>query len=133
MNAKDILAAFYERLAEKRFNDAVELFQDHGEILWSVPGKGPMAGQYASKPDIEKMLATLADGRYGEVERFIHAYCLSDDGEHVAVQYLLRMRRGDQICDAVAIDGWHIHHGKLAEVWTFFEAMYEFDAWTGSS
>jgi hypothetical protein len=132
MNAKDTLAGFYELLGQKRFSDAVDLFQDHGEVLWSVPGKGPMAGHYSSKAAIEKMLETFADGRYGQIERPIHAFCVSDDGEHIAVQYLLRMRRGDEICDVVAVDGWHVHDGRLAEVWMFLETLYDFDAWTSA-
>jgi ketosteroid isomerase-like protein len=131
--ARQTLTTYYARLAENRFHDAVALFHDHEDVLWSIPGKGPMAGHYSSKPDIEKALETLADGRYGAVERPIHAICESDDGEHIAVQYLLRMRRADKICDIVAVDGWHVHDGELAEVWTFFETLYDFDAWTSST
>lgn len=129
MDSKALLSSYYGLLAERRYADAVALFRDTGDVLWSVSGTGPMAGRYESKGEIEDALRAFSDGRLGEVERPVHAYCLADDGEHVCVQYLLRMRRGGRTCDVVAIDAWHLHDGALAEVWTFFETLYEFDAW----
>jgi ketosteroid isomerase-like protein len=130
-HTRDLLGRYYGLLAEQRFADAAALFRDDGEVLWSIPGTGPLAGTYDSKEAIEQALRCMDGGRYGEVKRPIHAFCLADDGEHVCAQYLLRMTRGEEHCDVVAIDAWHIHDGKLAEVWTFFETLYDFDAWTG--
>ena len=130
MDAKELLSTYYGRLAEHRYAEAAAMFRDDGDVLWSIPGEGPLAGRHESKAAIEKALQTFADGRIGEVKRPIHAYCVADDGEHVCVQYLLHLQREGKICGIVAIDAWHIHDGALAEVWTFFETLYEFDAWT---
>jgi hypothetical protein len=133
MDTRTLLDSYYAHLANDEFAEAAALFRDEGDIIWSIPGKGPLAGKYETKADIEKALARLGSGQYGEIRRPMHAYCLADDGEHVCAQYLLRMVRGDEVCDVVAIDAWHIDGDRLAEVWTFFETLYDFDAWTSSS
>jgi ketosteroid isomerase-like protein len=130
MDARELLGKYYGLVAEKRFGDAVALFRDEREVVWSIPGRGPMAGKYESKAAIEKTLHRLDGGQFGDVSRPIHSFCLADDGEHVCAQYLLRMTRGGRTCDIVAIDAWHVDGDSLAEVWTFFETLYEFDAWT---
>lgn len=130
MDVRELLDRYYGLVAGKKFADAAALFRDTGEVLWSIPGEGPLAGKYESKAAIEKALQRLDGGQFGAVSRPMHAYCLADDGEHVCAQYLLRMTRDGQACDVVAIDAWHIHDDRLAEVWTFFETLYEFDSWT---
>jgi ketosteroid isomerase-like protein len=130
MDSRELLSTYYGLVSEKRYTEAVALFRDDGDVLWSIPGTGELAGKYESKAAIEDALRRMDGGRYGEVKRPMHAFCLADDGEHVCAQYLLRMTRGEQNCDIVAIDAWHIHDGALAEVWTFFETLYDFDAWT---
>jgi ketosteroid isomerase-like protein len=133
VNSTELLSTYYRLLADRKYDEAVTLFRNDGDVLWSIPGKGPMAGAFDSKPAIEKALHQFHDGRFGEIHRPIHAFCVAHDGEHVCVQYLLRMVRGREICDIVAIDAWHVDGGSLAEVWTFFETLYDFDAWTGAA
>jgi hypothetical protein len=129
VESTELLDRYYGLVAEKKFTEAAALFRDTGDVLWSIPGAGPLAGRYESKEAIEKALGDLDGGGYGQTKRFMHAYCVADDGEHVCAQYLLRLTRNGETCDVVAIDAWHIHDA-LAEVWTFFETLYDFDAWT---
>lgn len=130
VESTELLDRYYGLVAEQRYAEAAALFRDHGDVLWSIPGTGPLAGKYESRADIEAALRRMDGGRFGKVSRPMHAYCLADDGEHVCAQYLLRMVRDGEVCDVVAIDAWHIHDGALAEMWTFFETLYDFDAWT---
>lgn len=130
MGSRELLTRYYALLAERKFAEAVDLFREDGDILWSIPGTGPLAGKYETKAAIEGALKLFDGGTLGEVERPMHAICLADDGEHVCAQYLLRLRDGEASRDIVAIDAWHIDGDALAEAWTFFENPADFDLWT---
>jgi ketosteroid isomerase-like protein len=130
MGSRELLTRYYALLADQKFAAAVDLFRNEGEIIWSIPGTGPLAGKYETKAAIEAALNIFDGGSLGTVERPMHAICLADDGEHVAAQYLLRLRDGDATRDIVAIDAWHVDGDSLAEVWTFFENPADFDQWT---
>src|SRR5579859_7858109 len=128
--ARAQLQRYYELLDDGKLSEAVGLFDSEGEVLWSIPGRGEMAGKYETIPAILDSLERFHSGKYGVVDRPVHAICAAPDGEHACVQYLLRMKRGEEVCRVVAIDAWHVRDSGLAEAWTFFETPYQFDEWT---
>ncbi len=133
MEVREMLARYYRLLAEGGFGEAAGMFRPDGDVLWSIPGHGGLAGKYQSRAEIRDALARFHDGGLGTVKRPVHAICAAADGEHVCVQYLLRMVRGDKVCNIDAIDAWHVTADHLAECWTFLEKPDELDAWTGDA
>ncbi len=131
MEMKELLETYYTRLKAKDFAGAVELFADEGEVSLNIAGRGPIGGSYQTKDAILKALTAMEDGRFGEVKRGVHTYCLSDDGVHACVQYTLRFIRDGVQHDFFTTDGWHLHGGRLEEVWTTWDDTYVFDEWTG--
>jgi hypothetical protein len=133
MGAQEMLARYYGLLAEGGFGEAAGMFRPSGDVLWSIPGHSGLAGRYRSRAEIRGALERFHDGSLGTVRRPVHAICVADDNEHVCVQYLLRMVRGEAVCNIDAIDAWHVAGDDLAECWTFLEKPHELDAWIGEA
>jgi ketosteroid isomerase-like protein len=127
---EEIVRRYYELLAEHDFAAAAAMFKSERIILWAVPGRGRMAGEYQSVADIQAALEKFHDGGFGAIKRDLHALCYAGDGDHVYAQYVLTMSRDDKRCKVGVIDAWHVRKGHLAHVWSFLEDQYAFDEWT---
>jgi len=130
LDNESLVRAFYDHLAGGDIDQAVSLFRD-GQTLWSVPGRGPLAGEHEGRESIRTALGQWEKGGYCRFERSMHALCAAGDNDHVYAQYVLRMGRDGVTGKVGVIDAWHVRDGELAHVWTFFEDQYLFDEWSG--
>jgi len=129
----DVVRRFYDLLTAGDLDAAVGLFRE-GQILWEVPGRSPLAGEFESKHDIRAALQRWASGEYGTFGRDMHCLCAADDDDHVYAQYVLSRTVGEKTSRVGVIDAWHVRNGELAHVWSFIENLYKFDGWlTGPS
>jgi ketosteroid isomerase-like protein len=95
------------------------------EVVWHVPGRGPLAGDHAGLDAVGTHFARVAElsGATHRVE--LHDVIGNDD--HVVALHAARGERGDQKLDVNAMHVCHVRDGKITEVWTVQHDLYTWD------
>ena len=103
------------------------------EVVWHVPGRSALAGDYTGREGISQLFARLAERSGGTLRVDLHDVTAS--GEHVVALHELRATREGAKLSSKQLVVFHIHAGRITEVWgPVSMTQYEDDGfWGGES
>lgn len=95
------------------------------DIVWHVPGRGPLAGDHAGHDAVGAHFALVRElsGATHRVE--LHDVLANDD--HAVALHAARAERPGKQFDVSAMQVFHIRDGKITEAWTVHHDLYAFD------
>ena len=95
------------------------------DVVWHVPGRGPLAGDHAG---LEAVGAHF--GRVAELSGSTHRVEVHDvvgNDSHVVVLHAARAERNGKRLDLNALHLFHVRDGKVIEAWTVHHDLYAWD------
>jgi ketosteroid isomerase-like protein len=100
------------------------------EIVYTVPGKSPLAGRTTGLADHVEMLKKARQMSEGSLT--LTPGAVAQDGEHLFVWGTIRAQRGERRLDAKHCVVFRFDSGKIVEGWTVPTDLYAFDDfWSG--
>ncbi|MGA8296363.1 MAG: nuclear transport factor 2 family protein [Acidimicrobiales bacterium] len=117
----------YAAFSKGDFADLTDVFAD--DIVWHVPGPGPLAGTYRGRDAVFGMFARLAEETGGTFRLEVHDVVANDD--HSVALVTGFASRGGKSFESREAHVFHVKGGKITEFWestTEPEAAVEF--WT---
>jgi uncharacterized protein len=103
----------YTAFGEGDMQTVDEVFAD--DIVWHMPGAGPLSGDRGSKKEVFEFFGQLAEMSNGTFAIDIHDVLGGDD--HVVVLSKARASRNGKSLEAQGVDIWHVKDGKATEFW----------------
>jgi len=120
---EDLMKKGYEAFGSGDLDAVRELFAD--DIVWHVPGRSPLAGDYKGKEEVLGFLAKTMEMTGGTFKLDVHDVMAGD--EHgVALTTATAEREGKRLSNR-AVQVVHIRGGKLTESWFHPEDQYAVD------
>jgi uncharacterized protein len=119
----EVLRTVYEALAGGDFGTLMGLLSD--DIAAHVPGRSPVAGEYAGKEAVGGYVATLAELSGGTL-RFEH-HAVVATGEHGVGLVKDLAERGDRVLSMNNVHVWHVTDGSPSEIWIYPGDLYAWD------
>ncbi len=116
------------RRAYKAFEEADVDFMRRfyaDNIVWHVPGRGPVSGTYRGQEQVFGFLAKLRELLPEGLEIELHDVLAND--EHAVSLHRARGRRGDKVLDNMEVLVSHIKDGRVVEVWSHVFDQYAND------
>jgi ketosteroid isomerase-like protein len=104
----------YEAFAKGDVATATELFSK--DIVWHVPGSGPLCGDHVGRDAVFAVFGKMAE-LSGDFRAEVHDI-LANDEHAVALTRSVGSRQGKQL-NMPNVDVWHIREGKFTEFWSF--------------
>src|SRR5262249_49759490 len=95
------------------------------DVVWHVPGRGPLAGDLAGLEAVGAHFARLAKLSGGTARVEVHDVLAND--EHVVALHAVRTERAGKKLDLNALHLFHVRDGKITEVWTVHHDLYAWD------
>ncbi|HXF56848.1 MAG TPA: nuclear transport factor 2 family protein [Actinomycetota bacterium] len=120
---EDLLRRGYEAFARGDLQTVGEVFAD--DIVWHVPGRGPLAGTYRGRDEVMGFFARLFDlsgGRFG-----LEVHDLLANDEHGVVLVVARGERAGKTLEAYDVHVWHLRDGRAVEYWGHPFDLYAVD------
>lgn len=99
------------------------------DVVWHVPGRSALAGDYKGPDEILDLLRTLSAHTGGTFRAEICA--VLNDSDRVVVLEQETAQRGDARLDVLAAIDYEIHAGRITEVTVYQGDAYEFDEFWG--
>jgi ketosteroid isomerase-like protein len=103
----------YRAIAKQDLYLLRNLFAD--DAVWHVPGESVVAGTHEGPEAIAAMFGKLRDETDGTVRLDLHDVAASPD--HVVALQGVRAHRDTRTLDAQQLVVFHVHAGKIREVW----------------
>jgi ketosteroid isomerase-like protein len=104
-----------------------EIFAD--DIVWHIPGRSPLAGDYKGKNEVFGFFGQLAERSGGTFSLDVHDILGND--EHVVAMTHEQAERGGRSLDVHGVHVWHVRDGKAVEFWGLADDVYaEDDFWS---
>ncbi|MCT9934829.1 nuclear transport factor 2 family protein [Planotetraspora sp. A-T 1434] len=95
------------------------------DVVFHVPGRGPLAGDYSGKDEVIAYLGRLGQIVTGAVQ-FEPASFLADD-DQVAALLRIHGERDGKVLDERGVHVFRIVDGKITERWSFPQDSYVID------
>jgi uncharacterized protein len=96
------------------------------DVVFHVPGRGPLVGDYSGKQEVMRYLAQYNDLTGGGM-RIEPQEFLSGE-EHVAALVHIRGERSGRVLDDRGMHLFRISNGKISERWSYPQDPYSTDA-----
>ena len=120
---EELLRSEYSARARRDMDDLAELFADG--IVWHVPGRSLIAGQYRGKDAVMAYVRRRQELAAGTFEIEVHDVLANNDwGLIIATG---RARRAGETHEWRAHGLYRFRDGKIAECWVLPEDQYRFD------
>jgi ketosteroid isomerase-like protein len=119
----DVLGRVYDALAGGDFETLMGLLSD--DIKAHVPGRSPVAGDYAGKEAVGGYVGELA-ARSGGTLRFEPHAVVATGGHGVGLVRDLA-ERGERVLAMNNVHVWHVSDGVPDEIWIYPGDLYEWD------
>ena len=117
----------YDAFSKGDMDTINEIFAD--DIVWHIPGRSPLAGDYKGKNEVFGFFGQLAERSGGTFSLDVHDILGND--EHVVAMTQERAERGGQSLDVHGVHVWHVRDGKAVEFWGVTDDAYaEDDFWS---
>lgn len=95
------------------------------DVVWHVPGRGPLAGDHVGPDAVGAHLARVAE-LSGTTHRLeVHDVIANDD--RVVALYAVRADYGGKKLDLNVLHLFHVRDGKITEVWDVHHDLYAWD------
>jgi uncharacterized protein len=107
----ELVGRGYEAFAQGDIDTVMELFAD--DIVWHVPGRSPIAGEYHGKDGVMAFFGKLMDESGGTFRLAVHDITASD--RHVLAIIDSHVERNGKGYDSHAIHVWHLKDGKAVQ------------------
>ncbi len=95
------------------------------DVVWHIPGRGPLAGNHAGLDAVAAHFARTARLSGGTHRVEIQDMLANDD--HVVVLHSARAERGDKKLDLNVVHLFRVRDGKVTEAWTVQHDLYAWD------
>ncbi|MFC6081105.1 nuclear transport factor 2 family protein [Sphaerisporangium aureirubrum] len=99
------------------------------DVVFHVPGRGPLAGEYQGKEAVLSYLGQLSEITKDTMSYEPQAF-LADD-EHAAVMLRAHGERGGHAIDDRGVHVFRITDGKISERWSYPQDSYAVDEFFG--
>jgi ketosteroid isomerase-like protein len=119
----EIIRAGYEAFAKGDIPAVVAIWAD--DIVWHVPGRSPLAGDYRGAQEVLGFFAQLQERSEGSFRLELHDVTASDD--HVVALVDELGHRGDKSLNGFGAHVWHLRDGKATEFWGMSADAYAQD------
>jgi uncharacterized protein len=93
------------------------------DVVYHVPGRGALAGDYTGKDEVLNYLAKVAEA--GKVELQPSSYLVGDG--HIAVVLDIAGERGDRRLDERGMQLFRLTGGRISERWSYPPESYAAD------
>lgn len=113
----------YEAFAQGDIETVLSLFTD--DILWHVPGRNQLSGDYRGKDEVGGFFMKLNELTSGTFQVDVHDI-LANDERGVGL-VILRGERNGKTLAANDAHIWHVREGLWAEFYSHLWDQYEFD------
>ena len=120
---EDLLRKGFAAFTSGDLNAVQEFFAD--DIVWHVPGKSPLAGDYKGRDEVLGFLAKTMELTGGTFKLEVHDI-LAGDEHAVALTTATAEREGKQLNNN-GVQVLHIRDGKLTESWLHPADQYAAD------
>jgi uncharacterized protein len=110
---EELLRRSFDAFSKGDFEAVAALLSD--DIVYHVPGRGPLAGDHRGKDQVLANFATQAELTGGTFRLEVHDVVANDD--HGIVLTAARAERGDRSWEDNAVLVFHIRDGKISEAW----------------
>jgi ketosteroid isomerase-like protein len=118
-----VLRKVYDALGSGDFGTLMGLLSD--DIKAHLPGRSPLAGDYAGKEAVGGYVARLAELSGGTLRFEPHAVVAT--GEHGVGLVRDLAERGDRVLAMDNVHVWHVTDGAPNEIWIFPGDLYAWD------
>jgi uncharacterized protein len=122
-----LLRRAYEAQAAGDFDSYLDCLSD--DIVLHVPGHSRIAGDYRGKDEVRRHFREIAELSAGTFTTEVHDVLGSDD--HVVGLVNASAAREGRRVELPRIHVWHVHDGKLAELWLHPADQETFDMYWG--
>jgi uncharacterized protein len=95
------------------------------DVVFHVPGRGPLVGDYRGKDEVLRYLTQYSD-RAGSAVRLEPQEFLSGE-DHVAALVHARGERDGRTLDDRGVHLFRISNGKISERWSYPQDLYNTD------
>jgi uncharacterized protein len=113
----------YDAFGKGDIPTVLAMFAD--DIVWHIPGRSPLAGDYTGPQEVLGFFGTLQDRGEGSFRLEFHDLLASDD--HVVVLVNEIAHRGDKALNSPSVHVWHVRDGKVTEFWGMSKDIYAVD------
>jgi uncharacterized protein len=117
----------YAAFARGDFAVLTDLFA--ADLVWHVPGRSQLAGEYRGRDAVFEFFGKLMEITEGSFRLDVHSV-LADDEHAVALTFGTASRGGRTITD-IAAHVFHMRDGKVVEYWDATTDQYAFDELIG--
>jgi ketosteroid isomerase-like protein len=101
----------YDAFARGDTDTVMSLLAD--DIVWHIPGRNPLAGDYEGHDGVMRFLGSLMESTGGTFRLSVHDITASD--EHVVAIVDVHAERNGRPWDTHALHVWHVRDGKAVE------------------
>lgn len=119
----DVLQRLYAALATGDFETVLGLLSD--DVAAHVPGRSPVAGDYAGKEAVAGYVGTLAELSAGTLRFEPHAVVAT--GQHGVGLVRDLAERDGRTLDMNNVHVWHVEAGVPTEIWIYPGDLYAWD------
>ena len=119
-----LVARGYEAVARGDLDALAEVLAD--DIVWHVPGRGLISGDYRGKDGVLGFFAKAQQLSNGTMRVELHDIASTDD--HTFVMQVNRAERNGETLTARLVAVFDVRGGKAAEAWFFTDSQYDNDA-----
>jgi ketosteroid isomerase-like protein len=88
-----------------------------GDVVWHVPGRGPLAGDYQGIAEVIALFGKISE-LSGGTARFTLHDVLANGNHMISLATITAERAGKQYQDKL-VHVMQVHDGKATEVWTY--------------
>jgi ketosteroid isomerase-like protein len=120
---EELLRRGYEAFAAGDMATLNELLSD--DIVWHVPGKSPIAGDYKGKDQVFGFFGKIVEMTGGNFKNEIHDLLAND--EHGIVLVTTTADRGAKHLDDRQVHVFHLKDGRATEFWNHSGDQYALD------
>lgn len=118
-----LVARGYEAVARGDL-DALGKFLDD-DIVWHVPGKGLISGDYHGRDGVVEFFTTAQQLSQGTMRVDLHDVAATND--HTFAIQTNRAERNGKTLEARAVAVFDVRDDKVAEVWLYTNSQYDND------
>ncbi len=104
----ELVGRGYEAFGRGDLDAVMELFAD--DIVWHIPGRNPLAGDYRGKEGVMAFFGKLMEETGGTFRLSVHDIAATD--RHALVIVDNHLERNGKSYDSNAIHVWHLRDGK---------------------
>ena len=110
---EELLRRAYEAFGKGDIDTVLGAFDDN--IVWHVPGRNPIAGDYKGKAEVTAFFGKIFELSGGTFKLEVHDVLAND--EHAVALVHLRADRAGRTYDANETHVTHIRDGRITEFW----------------